>query len=166
MPRSSRTALLALSALLALPVAARAALESVGTLPPAQATASGLVHRDARVAVSVTALSPEVVRVRYSPTGSFGRDHSYAVVSRDLGPARATVKSGAQASEIATPGLRVRVAFAPLGVALFDAGGDSLDEDDPVRGMAHAGAEVRVWKRLRDDEIAYGFGEKNGRLDK
>ena len=29
-----------------------------------------------------------------------------------------------------------------------------------------AGARFRVWKRLRDDEHVYGFGEKVGRLDK
>ncbi len=166
MLRSGRPALLAVAALLALPVAARAGWESVGTLPPAEATANGLVHRDAHVAVSVTALSPEVVRVRYSPSGAFGRDHSYAVVSHDLGPARAEVRPGRDASEIVTPALRVRVALAPLRVAFFDAAGESLDEDDPLRGMAHAGAEVRVWKRLRDDEVVYGFGEKNGRLEK
>jgi alpha-glucosidase len=60
----------------------------------------------------------------------------------------------------------VRVSLSPCRIAFFDAAGEPLDEDDPVRGMAHAGPEVRVWKRLRDDEVVYGFGEKNGRLDK
>ena len=166
MPRPSRPALLALAALLALPGALRAGWESIGSLPATGVTASGLVHRDPRVAVSVTALSPEIVRVRYSPTGSFARDHSWAVVRSDLGPARAAVTPGPSASEIVTPALRVRVSFAPFRIAFFDAGGELLDEDDPVRGMAHAGAEVRVWKRLQDDQVVYGFGEKNGRLDK
>jgi len=61
MPRPSRPALLALAALLALPGALRAGWESIGSLPAAGATANGLVHRDPRVAVSVTALSPEIV---------------------------------------------------------------------------------------------------------
>ncbi len=34
------------------------------------------------------------------------------------------------------------------------------------RGIESAGPEVRVWKRLRDDEVVYGFGEKTGRLNK
>ena len=44
--------------------------------------------------------------------------------------------------------------------------GESLDADDPERGVAFAGDSFRVAKRLRDDEHVYGFGEKNGRLDK
>jgi alpha-glucosidase len=166
MLRTGRPALLAVAAVLALPALAPAGWESIGALRSLETTASGLLHRDAHVAVSVTALSPEVVRVRYCPSGSFGRDHSYAAVSRDLGPARIEVRPGPEASEIVTPALRVRVASSPFRVAFLDPGGESLDEDDPVRGMAHADSEVRVWKRLRDDEVVYGLGEKNGRLDK
>jgi alpha-glucosidase len=166
MPQTTRLASIALATLLALPAALRAGWESIGTLPPAPPAANGIVHRAPGAAVSVTALSPDVVRVRYSPTGSFGRDHSWAVVGRDPAPAQARVVPGPSATEVVTPSLRVRVSLAPFRVAFFDAKGESLDEDDPVRGMAHAGAEVRVWKRLRDDEVVYGFGEKNGRLDK
>ena len=119
-----------------------------------------------KATVLVTALSPEIVRVRYAPAPSFGRDHSYAVVGRDLGEARATAKAGASTSELATPALRVSVRHAPFRIAFQDAEGASLDEDDETRGMARAGEAVRAWKRLRDDEVVYGFGEKTGRLDK
>ena len=44
-----------------------------------------LVFRGEQGIASVSVLAPEVVRVRFSPTPSFGRDHSYAVVSRELG---------------------------------------------------------------------------------
>ena len=56
---------------------------------------------------------------------------------------------------------------APFRVAFATASGESLDEDDPERGHRPSRARaVKVWKRLRDDEHVYGFGEKTGRLDK
>lgn len=57
------------------------------------------------------------------------------------------------------------VSHAPLRVT-FVSGGETIDADNPARGMAASGAAVRVWKRLREDEHLYGFGEKTGPLDK
>jgi alpha-glucosidase len=163
-PRRAALALLALALLL--PVPARGGWESLGALPAPRPTPNGLLFRGQGGAVSVTALSPEVVRVRWAPRGTFGRDHSYAVTTRDLGDPRASVRPGATLSELVTPALRVRVTHSPFRIAFLDAAGEALDEDDAERGMAHAGGEVRAWKRLRDDELVYGFGEKTGRLNK
>ncbi len=165
MARRTRALFLAV-VLTAVTSLARAGWDDVGAMPAPKAVANGLVFANERAAVSVVALSPEVVRVRFSPAPTFGRDHSYAIVRRDLGEPRADVRPGAAASEIVTPALRVVVRHAPFRIAFQDASGASLDEDDPTRGMASAGKAVRVWKRLRDDEHVYGFGEKAGRLDK
>ena len=54
----------------------------------------------------------------------------------------------------------------PFRIAIADAQGKSLDEDDPQHGIAFSGSTVRVWKRLRDDEHVYGLGEKTGDLNK
>jgi alpha-glucosidase len=166
MPRARRVALVFVALAVLPPAPTHAGWASLGALPAPQATPSGLLFQGDGVAVSLTALSPEVVRVRWAPRGAFGRDHSYAVVTRELGDPRPSVRPGATVSEVVTPALRVRVNHSPFRIAFLDAAGESLDEDDAERGMGRAGDEVRAWKRLRDDESVYGFGEKTGRLDK
>ncbi len=159
------TRALALAVLLAVPATAHAGWASLGAMPAPRREPHGLVFRNEQATVAITVLAPDVVRVRFTP-GAPGRDHSYAVVTRELGDATARVDVGAEASSIATAELRVTIRHAPFRLAFADAAGNSLDEDDSERGMAWAGKEVRVWKRLREDEHVYGLGEKSGRLDK
>ncbi|HEX7421709.1 MAG TPA: DUF4968 domain-containing protein [Thermoanaerobaculia bacterium] len=77
-----------------------------------------------------SALSPEVIRVRITAAGREGRDHSYAVINRDLGEPGATFSSDAARSTIATSALRVTIQHAPFRVAFANGAGQSLDEDD------------------------------------
>lgn len=51
-------------------------------------------------------------------------------------------------------------------MSIADASGSELDADDPARGTLYHGDSFRIWKRLRDDEQIYGFGEKSGHLNK
>ncbi|MCZ8116093.1 glycoside hydrolase family 31 protein [Silanimonas sp.] len=126
-------------------------------------TAAADSGRTEHVAISV--LSPDVVRVRFSPT-PFGRDHSDTVVDRNLGAQDFRFESTASGSVIATASLRVEVQAAPFRLAIKDADGHVIDADDAGRGMAHDGSAVRVWKQLRDTDNVYGFGEKNGAFNK
>ncbi len=116
--------------------------------------------------LAITPLADDVIRVRFAPAGAFGRDHSYAVVQRDLGAVVPKVDIGAGASTLETASLKVTAQHEPFRLAFADRAGESLDADDPERGIAVAGPSFRVAKRLRDDEHVYGLGEKNGRLDK
>jgi alpha-glucosidase len=152
--------------LLASASAAEAGWASLGRFEAAAGDGAGLVLRGAQGIVSVRALSPEVVRVRFSPTTDFGRDHSYAVVGGDLAPAGAVVSSEEAESVLRTPALHVTVRHDPLRIAFATAGGERLDEDDPERGIAVAGTQVKAWKRLEEQDRVYGLGQKAGRLDK
>jgi alpha-glucosidase len=125
-----------------------------------------LVLADGKAIASVTAVSPDVVRVRFSPTPAFGRDHSYALVAPPSRDDAAAIETGSGRSVLRTRALTVTVTHAPFRVAFAAADGTSLDEDDPERGTSWVGRSSRVWKRLREDEHVYGFGEKTGRLDK
>jgi alpha-glucosidase len=157
-------ATVALAAAVAAP--SQAGWVPVGAMPVPAREDRALVFRNGRGTLSVTAVSPEVVRVRFAPRAAFGRDHSYAVVGRELGDPQATTGEDRGRSWLATPALRVTVEHDPLRIRFATARGESLDEDDQERGLASVGPSVRVWKRLRPDEHVYGFGEKNGRLDK
>jgi alpha-glucosidase len=152
--------------LLLLPAPVAAQWASIGDMPAPKRDGASLLFQNAQGIVSVTAVAPDIVRVRFSPAKTFGRDHSYAIVNRELGDPRATVKPGNRESVIVTPALTVTVRHRPFRVSMADASGNDLDADDAERGMAFSGQSVRVWKRLRDDEQVYGFGEKTGRLNK
>ncbi|HET7295411.1 MAG TPA: TIM-barrel domain-containing protein [Vicinamibacteria bacterium] len=145
---------------------AQAGWTSLGAMPKPERDGDGLLFRNEQGVVSVRALAPDIVRVRFAPGQAFGRDHSYAVVNRALGAPGATVEVGATESVLRTAALRVTLKHDPFRIAVADAAGNVLDEDDPERGIAFAGKQVKVWKRLRPEEFVYGLGEKNGRLNK
>ena len=116
--------------------------------------------------LAVTVLSDDIVRVHFTRKKSAGRDHSYAVINRDFGPAKAKVKIGADATVLQTAALTVLIRQNPLRISFANAAGESLDADDALHGTVFVGDAFRVTKRLRDDEHVYGFGEKAGQLDK
>jgi alpha-glucosidase len=161
-----RSAGLACAAAVLCAAPAAAGWASLGAMSAPKREAGALVFRNEQGIVSVSVLAPEIVRVRFSATPGFGRDHSYAVVRRDFGDPRATFETGATRSLVSTSALRVTIAHDPFRITVADAAGGVLDEDDPERGIAFTGTTTRVWKRLRDEDRVYGFGEKTGRLDK
>ncbi len=157
-----RAALLAI----VLPQSAWAGWASLGAMPQPQRDGQKLTWKSAQGVLSVSVLSPEIVRVRFLPKADFGRDHSYAVVGQLPGDPKATFDVQAAQSIIRTSALEVIVKHDPLRISFETPGGESLDADDPSRGIGFVDETVRVWKRLRDDEFVYGLGEKTGRLNK
>jgi alpha-glucosidase len=165
--RRSLAICLAIFGLTVLAPSAYSGWASLGPMPAPERDGGSLVFRNAHGQVAISAVSPEVIRVRIALGPKFGRDHSYAIINRDLGGAsEVQTSSSGGTSLLSTSALRVTITHDPFGIQVSTLAGDSLDADDPVRAMAFAGTETRVWKRLRDDEHIYGFGEKNGRLDK
>jgi alpha-glucosidase len=157
---------LALFLALCLPASASAGWSSFGAVAAPQREGNALVFKNEHGIVSVAALSPAIVRVRFAPQPGFGREHSYAVVSREFGDPGARFEIGAERSTISTAALRVTIRHAPFGVSFATPAGEPIDEDDAALGSAFAGTRVRVWKRLAQDDHVYGLGEKTGRLDK
>jgi alpha-glucosidase len=151
---------------LALPSSAWAGWASLGAMPAPQRDGPKLTWKSPQGVLAVSVLSPEVVRVRFLPRSEFGRDHSYAVVGTMPGDPKASFDVQAAQSVIRTSALAVTVKHDPLRIAFATAAGESLDEDDPSRGIGFVDETIRVWKRLRDDEFVYGLGEKTGRLNK
>ena len=147
----------------AFPLAAQ--WSSIGAMPPPSRQGNALRFQNAQATATISALSPEVIRVRIT-TAADVRDHSYAVINRDFGNPGATFSTEAARSTISTDALRVAIQHAPFRVAFATKNGETLDQDDAQRGIAFSGTATRVWKRLRDDEHVYALGEKNGPLDK
>lgn len=161
--RNAVPALFLLSLLAAVPALAQ--WTALGGMPPPSRQGDALRFENEQAVAVITALSPEVIRVRVMPGGE-GRDHSYSVINRDLGDAGAAVAIGPAESTLSTSALRVTVRHSPFRIAFATADGVTLDQDDPERGTSLSGSASRVWKRLREDEHIYGLGEKIGPLDK
>jgi alpha-glucosidase len=125
-----------------------------------------LLFRNSQGTLAVTAVSDDVIRVHFTRAKKFGAADAYAVT--DQGPVEVDpkVESGPNSTTMETPALRVTVRQNPLRISFADLTGNSLDEDDADRGMTFDDNGYTVSKRLAEDEHVYGFGEKNGRLDK
>lgn len=139
---------------------------SLGSMPAPAWDGKTLAFHSEQGNLAITPLSDDVIRVRFTTAKSFGRDHSYAVITHELGAPAAKAEIGADATTLTTASLKIIIHQNPLRIEFQNAAGESLDADDPVRGVAFAGDSFRVAKRLLNDEHVYGFGEKNGRLDK
>lgn len=125
-----------------------------------------LTFSNRQAIVQLSVLAPEIIRIRVAPGPRLGRDHSYAVVSRDFGDPGATIETHGAETTITTRALRVRVRHRPLRIAIADPTGQSLYEEDAAMGTAFSGTAMRAFTRLRPDEQVYGLGEKSGKLNR
>src|SRR2546425_8346882 len=127
-----RISLLFVATLLALPL--RAQWTALGDMPQPSRQGDALRFQNTQAIAVVTALSPEVIRVRVAQNE--GRDHSYAVINRSLGDAGATFSVEPLRTTLRTGALQVTVQHAPFRIAFAARNGQSLDEDDAQRGTA------------------------------
>ena len=139
---------------------------TLGDMPAPAWDGQSLRFQSEQGTLAITPLSDDVIRVRFTTGQVFGRDHSYAITIRDLAAATAKTDIRPDATTLATAALKMTIQHSPLRISFANLAGEILDADDPTRGLSLAGTEFRVAKQLRDDEHVYGFGEKNGRLDK
>ncbi|HEX7957505.1 MAG TPA: TIM-barrel domain-containing protein, partial [Pyrinomonadaceae bacterium] len=115
--------------------------------------------------VSVTFRDFETVRVRLAPSGTFERDLSYAVESKDRKTVAAKVTETRDEVRISSlDGTTVVVKRRPFLVAVLDPDGRVVVEDDPARPHSFdpdTGA-VECSKKRVEWETYYGLGEKAG----
>jgi alpha-glucosidase len=148
------------------PSVADAQWASIGSMPRPTRTGDTLTFRNQQGTIAVTAVAPDIVRIRFAPKQRLGRDHSYAVVGRDLGTPGTAIEIGADRTVMRTSRLVVTMLHNPFRLSVADTAGNVIDADDPEQGTAFSNARTRVWKRLADDDQIYGLGEKNGHLNK
>lgn len=149
------------------PSAASTGWSALGAMPAPVWDGKTLWFRSNQGSLAVTPRSDDVIRIRFTTAKSFGRDHSYAVVDSNPGALSVKVLAGSDSTELVTASLRMKVQQNPLRISIADANGNVLDADDAQRGISFAGdGGFMVAKQLHDDEHVYGFGEKNGVLDK
>ncbi len=155
----------ALLAVLACP--AHAQWHSIGAMDSVISRSSNAITLKAGQAlVEVQVLSPSIVRVRMNPAGKLQSDRSWAVVANPNPPPRVRFQETPTKIMLSTTGMRVTITKDPLRIILLDSAGTVICQDDPAKGMAWSGSEVRDWKTMAVDAHFYGFGEKAGLLDR
>ncbi|MEK9136007.1 MAG: TIM-barrel domain-containing protein [Bacteroidota bacterium] len=114
--------------------------------------------------VRASTIAPDLVRIRLAPGGKFAPDMSWAVVKTNWQKARVDVKESNEAIVVTTDEMSLVIAKKPLRIRFIDRAGSILNEDEPAKGMSWSGADIRVWKKMPENEYFYGLGEKAGRL--
>src|SRR6266542_1254042 len=112
--RASVLTLRTIVLLLVLPPHAGAQWTAVGELRQPTLTAAGLLYRGGTVSVSVTSVTPEIIRVRLVRGRDVGRDHSYAVLPQPASTGPVTIQTGRAQSTSDTTALRVIVRQQPF----------------------------------------------------
>jgi len=134
--RAARFAFVALALFLLLPASeARAAWRAAGDVKAVERQTDGVIltlTSGARVAVTFRDL--ETVRVRFAPSGTFERDLSYAVESRDRKTVKASISVADEEIRVSSlDGTNVLIRRRPFLVSVFDAAGLPVAEADPLK---------------------------------
>src|SRR4029077_9861585 len=103
---------------------------SLGDMPQPSRQGNALRFENAQATAVITALSPQIIRVRITPGRREIRDHSYAVVNRDFGDPHAAISVVDGRSTIATSDIVVSIQHAPFLISFETAAGQSLDRDE------------------------------------
>jgi len=146
--------------------AACAQWQPVGGVSSASNIANGIELTAGLARVRLVALSPTVVRVRYSWSGDFPHKASFAVVENTgFVPPGLRYHETPEVLEFSTGDLWVRVVKSSAQVIFLDQHQQVILEDHPSLPVAFHGDEFRVWKTMPQDEHYFGLGDKAGPLD-
>jgi alpha-glucosidase len=160
-----RTLCLSLAMLSVVAVAA-ASWQSIGATSVSKTGANQVTFTGAKMGVTVTVLTPSVVRARMTIGPPPKTDYSWAVVKTNWNQAPVEISGNGLVETLRTADLEVRARLKPFRLAFYDPSGRLISQDDSDLGMAHDGARVRVWKWMPPDEQYFGLGEEAGPLDK
>ncbi len=116
--------------------------------------------------MSVVALAPTVVRVRYAPGGNLSAKESFAVLPTAFPAApKVRVEKSAEFVSIRTDAMEVKIFKAPFRVAFLDLAGQVISQDQPGYPVVFNAGAFRVRKSMPEDEHYFALGDKTGPLD-
>jgi len=140
--------------------------KSIGNVDSVSVEGNSVLLISGTSQVLIQVLAEDVVRVRLAPSGSF-REHTTPAVVNTMSPAQPPKVTQAEGLvEIRTGKGMVVAKKNPLRLQFLENDGTVINEDDPSKGMAWDGPEIRIWKIMPFEEQYFGFGEKAGRLNK
>ena len=126
---------------------------------------------DNDVVLQLTVLRDSVLRFRYTTTGTFGNDFSYAITKyASTGYNHLTIEEDENIYIITTSKLICHIAKDDLKVSLFDAKDNELINEDEAgfhweESYEFGGNIVKMSKASNDGESYYGLGDKPNHLN-
>ena len=124
-------------------------------------TLDGIQVQAGASTLEVTALRPDVLRVRATHQGRLPEDASWAVLSSAR---QSKVRVVAEEDGFSTSALRVSIDPATLALTVRDLSGAILQQD--ASPMTWDGTRFRIAKRKVENDHFFGLGDKPGPLDR
>ncbi len=135
-----------------------------GPVRSLQPTDNGVSATIGSFSLQLTAISPTAFRVRYSQTGKFSENSSFAVIDMPHGvPVQR--HDTAQQIVVSTGQLTASIDRASGRLSFLDASGEPISQDAPAFPVEFHGAAFRVYKSMPIDEHYFGLGDKAAGLD-
>lgn len=139
---------------------------AIGDVSSVKAFSGGVELSSGSARVQVTAVSSNVIRIRYVEQGNFPPDHSFAVLPNAFAEREPIkVEQSEAAVTVATAAVQAKIFKKPLRIAFLDSAGTIISEDQPGHPASFNGPEFRIWKTMPGDEHYFGLGDKSGPLD-
>ncbi len=123
------------------------------------------------VALQITVLRDSVFRFRYSPTGTFEKDFSYAITKyASTGYNKLEVEEKKEYYEVITSKVICHVSKKDLKISLYDVKDNVLVNQDELgfhweESHDFGGNVVKMSKVVSDRESFYGLGDKPGHIN-
>jgi alpha-glucosidase len=126
---------------------------------------NGLAATISGAAIEITALRPDVIRIRVGRNRTLPEDASWAVLP-EARKATSSVEadSNAEAVEFHTTALRVSLGRRNGMLRVTDMAGHLLQQD--MRPVEFHGSAFRLYKTMQPEEHFFGLGDKTGPLDR
>jgi alpha-glucosidase len=126
---------------------------------------NGIRIRTAHGIEEVTALRPDVLRVRISPTSQLPEDASWAVVSEaHHSTAPVSIDDSASVIALHTTAVTAELSRSDLILSIHDASGRTLLHD--AQPICFSGPAFRVTEAMPSDEHYFALGDKTGSFDR
>ena len=112
--------------------------------------------------VQITPYANDMVRVRIVHGGGPNNPGSWAVAKEKWNLPKHEFAQDQKSITITLKDITIRITKSPLRISFLTPEGEVIGQDDSSKGMAWDGNQVRVWKTMPENELYYGFGEKDG----
>jgi alpha-glucosidase len=158
---------LAVGVVRAQPTAPSLSLQSLSfsKITSAEPLPNGIELRDGEFLMRITALTPEVLRIRASRTGVLPEDASWAVLPEARSASVPVVQdSDAAAAGFHTSSMRVSIDRATGMMKVVDNAGTVLQQD--AAPLEFEGERFRIARTMPKDEHYFGLGDKAGGFDR
>jgi alpha-glucosidase len=144
----------------------RSGWQAIGGVTAVKALPNGLELAAGTAGLQILALTPTVIRLLYTPDGTFPADHSFAVLPNVFPKSPKTAVEQQKDSVIlSTETLQITIDRSSMSVSFRDAAGKFIARDSSDAPVWFNGNAFRVWKVMPEDEHYFALGDKTGPLD-